>query len=273
MVSRRARVHLDAAVPLGDRGDRRFQARLVRRLRRDRLHEALRAVQEGDAASRLLREREAAARERVPAKHRHSAGVVQVPVRKRLELGPEDVALLLVEVELLDALRDRLPVEARQLVRREERVVRKRKRLLDAVDELVPAPLGNRVALRDRPRAALVAHEPARDLRVLAELDPEPGTRDLRPDVRLMPVHPAAAELDVGVVPAVRPGAATQPVARLEEERGGPAQGRLAGGRDAREPTADDDDVVHGRRIYPPGLTAGKSRVVSGPCGGRRYSS
>ena len=155
---------------------------------------------------------------------------------------------------------------------REERVVRKRERLLDAVDELVPAPLGNRVALRDRPRAALVAHEPARDLRVLAELDPEPGPRDLRPDVRLMPVHPAAAELDVGVVPAVRPGAATQPVARLEEKGGGPAQGRLAGGGDAREPTADDDDVVHGRRIYPR-LTAGKSRVVSGPCGGRRCSS
>ena len=52
----------------------------------------------------------------MPAKHRDRARVVQVPVRKRLELGPEHVALLLVEVELLDALRDRLPVEARQLV-------------------------------------------------------------------------------------------------------------------------------------------------------------
>jgi hypothetical protein len=48
----------------------------------------------------------------------------------------------------------------------------------------------------------------------------------------------------------VCPGAAAQPVARLEEERGGPTQSRLASGRDAREPTADDDDVVHGRRIY-----------------------
>ena len=75
----------------------------------------------------------------MPAKHRDRARVVQMPVRKRLELGPEHVALLLVEVELLDALRDRLPVEARQLVAGEERVVRKRKRLLDAVDELVPA--------------------------------------------------------------------------------------------------------------------------------------
>ena len=95
----------------------------------------------------LLRERETAARERMPAKHRNRARVVQVPVRERLELGPEHVALLLVELELVDALRDRLPVEARQLVAREKRVVRKRKRLLDAVDELVPAPLRNRVAL------------------------------------------------------------------------------------------------------------------------------
>ncbi len=71
--------------------------------------------------------------------------------------------------------------------------------------------------------------EPARDLRVLAELDAEPGTRDLRPDVRLVPVHPTATELDVGVVPAVRPGAATQPVARLEQERRRPRPGSPRG--------------------------------------------
>ena len=130
-------------------------------------------------------------------------------------------------------------------------MVRLRKRVLDAVHELVPATLGDRVALGDRPRAPLLAHEPARDVGLLADLDAEAGARDLRPHVRLVPVHPAAAELDVGAVPLERPGAPAEAVARLEQQRVGSAQRRLARGGDAGEPATDDDDVVHPAELEP----------------------
>src|SRR6185312_10017773 len=139
-----------------------------------------------------------------------------MPVRQRLELGGEHVALLLVEVELVDPLGDRLRVESRELVAGQERIVGKRERLLDAVHEPVPPALGDLVSPRDRAGAPLVSHEPAGDLRV-------------------------SAELDVGVVPAVRPRAPAEAITRLEEERRASAQSGLSRRSYAREATPDDD--------------------------------
>ena len=168
-------MYLDAAVLLRDGGDRRREPRLEGRLRGDRVDEAPRAVPECDTAAGLLGEVERAAGERVPAEHGDRAGVVQMPVGERLELRPEDVVLLLVQVELVDPLCDRLAVEAGELVDRVERIVRQRESLVDSGDELVPAALGDGVAIGYRARAALLAGEPARSRRVLAAL-----ARDLR---------------------------------------------------------------------------------------------
>ena len=118
-------------------------------------------VGESDAAARELGECEAPARERMPAEDADGAGLIEPAVRDGLELGREDVALLVVQLELVEPLGDRLAVEAREPVGAEQRVMGLWQRLLDAVDELVPAALGDRVPLGDRPGAALVADEPA----------------------------------------------------------------------------------------------------------------
>ena len=80
--------------------------------------------------------------------------------------------------------------------------MRQREHVLDARDERVPPALGDGVALGDRARAALVADVPGGELRLLADLDLEPGAHDLGPRVRLVPVHPSAAELDVEPAPS-----------------------------------------------------------------------
>src|SRR6185437_1854643 len=76
------------------------------------------------------------------------------------------------------------------------------------------------------------------------ELQAEAGPGDLREGEGLVPVHPAAAVLDVVPAPRGGPGAASEPVARLEQQGRPAVAGRLPGGGDAGEPAADHDDVV-----------------------------
>ena len=97
---------------------------------------------------------EAVARERVPAQHADRAGVVQVAVGERLELGREHVALLGVEPSSSMRCLDRLRVERRERVEREERIVRARQRARRRLDEAVPGALRDRVALLARARCA-----------------------------------------------------------------------------------------------------------------------
>src|SRR4029077_971253 len=82
------------------------------------------AVDERDAAAGVLCEREAVARQRVPAQDRGRAGVLERAVRERLELGPQYVALLVRELELGDPLGDRQTIEALEALDREQRVMR-----------------------------------------------------------------------------------------------------------------------------------------------------
>ena len=72
-------------------------------LRGHRVDQAARPRAERVDAARLLRELEAEAGERVPAQHADGAGVVEVAVRERLELGREHVALLLAQPQFVDA--------------------------------------------------------------------------------------------------------------------------------------------------------------------------
>ena len=124
--------------------------------------------------------------------------------------------------------------------------MRERQRLADAVDEPVPPALRDRVALLDRSRPALVADEPAGALGVVADLDAQPGARDLRPRVRLVPVDPGAAVLDrrsrSTAAVHVRPPSRSRASSSSTEPA---AQRGLARGGDAGEAAADDDHVVH----------------------------
>ena len=163
---------------------------------------------------------------------------------QRLELRPQHVVLLGRELELADPLRDREPVEASEPVEREQRVMRRGERLLHAVDEAGPAAVGDRVALRHRAGAPQRPHEPRRLVGIVAERDREPGARDLRPRVGLVPVHPAAAVFDRNALPRRRPRAAAESLSRLEQEHRTPALRSLARRRDPGEAAADDDHVM-----------------------------
>jgi hypothetical protein len=65
--------------------------------------------------------------------------------------------LFLVELELVETIGDRQPVDAREPVEGKQRIVRIREGVEDAVDEAVPASLGDRVPLGDRPLAPFAA--------------------------------------------------------------------------------------------------------------------
>ena len=111
--------------------------------------------------------------------------------------------------------------------------MRIRESVPDALDEPAPAALGDRVALGDRPIPALVAHPPMGSLRVICQLDTQPCARDLGPGVRLVPVHPLAAELDRNPIPLGAPGPPAEAVASLEKEhRAAPERGAAARGRE-----------------------------------------
>ena len=134
----------------------------------------------------------------------------------RLELRRQHVVLLVVEVELCHPLGHREAIKPLQQVDPKQRVIRCRQRLIDALDELIPASLGDGVALHDGTFAALVPHKPSCDVCVGTEVDGQAGSGDLRPGVGLMPVHPAAAVLDVDAVPGSCPGAAADAIAGFQ---------------------------------------------------------
>src|SRR4029078_13687837 len=107
------------------------------------------------------------------------------------------VALLRVVAELVHPLLDRLQVERRERVDREERIVRARPRRGRRRDEAAVRALHDRVALLGGARAALAIHAPREQLGCGALADALTRSQQLRPCVGLMPVHPAAAELDL----------------------------------------------------------------------------
>jgi hypothetical protein len=130
-------LHLDATAASADGRHGRFEPCLDGRGRGDRLEQRARAVGQRHASARELREREAVARERMRAQHGDGSDLVEWSARQGLELRLEHGSLLRVEVELLDPLGDRQPVETGQLVEREQRVVRIRQRFVNAVDKAV----------------------------------------------------------------------------------------------------------------------------------------
>ena len=141
----RARLDRHVVVVPGDRRDGRREPPLERRARGDRGEQRPGPVGERRPPAGELRERQAVAGERVPAEHRHGARLVERRVGQRLELGVQHLVLLVREVELRHPLGDREAVEAREPVAPEQRVVRLRQRVVDAVDE------------RSQPRAAIAS--------------------------------------------------------------------------------------------------------------------
>ena len=245
-----SRLHLHAVSADTDGGHRRVELRLDRRGRGDRLEQRAGVLDERHPAARVLGEREAVPREGMPAQDRDRAGVLERCVRQRLELRLEHGTLLLAQLELVEPVGDRQPVEPRQHVQCVKRIVRVRERVADAVDEAVPAPLGDGVPLGDRPLAPLAAHPPVRPLRVGAQLHAETGAGDLRPGVRLVPVHPRAAVLNRDPVPLGAPGPTAEPVTRLEQQHRTASEGELARRSHAGKAPADDDHVAcHARTI------------------------
>ena len=189
---------------------------------------------------------------------------------ERLELGGQHVALLVGESSSSSR---RSAIDSRSN-RASASIANSgscgtRQRLAHAVDEPVPAAPRDRVALaRSSPDAALGADVPARPpRRRLRAATAQARARDLRPRVRLVPVHPGAAVLDRRPVPSptvqVRPPSRSR--ASSSSDRPAP-QRRLAGRGDAGEAAADDDYVVHARAPSPaaarrPSPTARRSRI------------
>ena len=182
----------------------------------------------------------------MPAQHADGARVVEVAVRERLELGREHVALLGAEAELGHALRDRLGVERRQRREREERIVRARQRRGAGSTKRFQAlsAIAWRSAIGPLRRSPSTAHVTSSGSSLSA--DALAGARQLGPGVRLVPVHPAAAHLDVVSAPVAVPGAPAEPVARLDQRAVEPGDRQLARRRDSGEPASDDDRIEHG---------------------------
>src|SRR5581483_134988 len=239
------RLHLDSPAALRDGSHLRAESPLERRRRSDRAQERTRSLRDQHPTPRELRQGEAVSRERVPAQHRDSAGVVEGRVCQRLEFGDQDRSFFGVEVELIEALFDRQSVEAPQLFDRVQGVVRQRERLLDPVDEAVPSALGDCVALLDRRCAPLAIDVPARSFGVVSQRDGEPRTRQLREGVWLVPVNPRPAILDLASIPGRTPCSAAEPVARLEQQDGPSPERGLTRRGDPGEAAADDDHVVY----------------------------
>src|SRR5262249_13370367 len=86
--------------------------------------------------------------------------------------------------------------------------------------------------------------------------DVDDVTRVLRREPRRIPIELEVARTAVDH-PARGAAGAGSPVAFLEDEHGEPAERQVAGDAGARDPTADDDDVVRAR--------GGHGADVSGP--------
>jgi hypothetical protein len=126
-------------------------------------------------------------------------------------------------------------------------------------DRLLPV-CDERHELIQRARARGAARtEPVRllDRGAARDLASVPG--HLGPRVRLHPVHPGAAELQIVAEPAVGPGAPADTVAGLQHEHPEPRAAQLARGNQPREPGADDDHVGVRMRLAP-ARTAGLGR-------------
>ena len=156
------------------------------------------------------------------------------------------------QTELADALRDRLRIDRRQCVEREERVVRARQGTSSRRDEAVPGAHGDRVTISTAAGATLPADRPGEQLGRIALADALAGARQLGPGMRLVPVHPPAAQLDVVAAPVAVPRAAAEAVARLDQRAVQTGDGQLARGRDAGEAPADDDGIEHARSLADP---------------------
>ena len=167
------------------------------------------------------------------------------PLRDAFELGHQHVALLGVQAELVDALLDGLRIEGRERRDRELRIVRARQHPRRGLHEAVPGAACDRVTLRVRPGAPLPADGPGDQLGRVALADPLSGALKLGPGVRLVPVHPAAAELDHVAVPVAPPGAAAEAVARLDQRAVEAGDRQLPRRGHAREASADHDRIEH----------------------------
>ena len=160
------------------------------------------------------------------------------------------VALLLAQPQLVEARGDRLRIDRRERIAGEERIVRARQHLAAPARRSDPRR-ATAIAWRcvHRPAAALAADRPGDELGLVALADALPRARQLGPGVRLVPVHPPAAELDVVAAPVAVPGAPAEPVARLDQRAVEPGERQLARGGDAGEPPADDDGIEHARSL------------------------
>jgi hypothetical protein len=195
---------------------------------------------------------------------------------ERLELGLEDGPLLVAQRELIEPLGDRQPVEPGQPLDCQQRIVRVREHLLDAVHEPIPAASRDRIALVDRARSSLLADVPACLEGRRGQLHREPGAGDLRPRVGLVPVDPAAAVFDRHAFPRSGPGATPEPVARFEQQHRAPAERRLACGGHAGEAAPDHDHVVRvlaGAHRRPPSARVSSAAPSSSGASSRVGSS
>src|SRR6202000_1626659 len=93
---------------------------------------------------------------------------------------------------------------------------RLRQRLVDAVDEPVPAAPDDRVTVGDRALVTLGADIPARVIGLAGDGHGQPGAGQLRERVGLVPVDPGAAVFDRVTLPGRAPRAAAEPGAGLQ---------------------------------------------------------
>ena len=246
---RLARARSSTSTPsrrLRDRRDRRGEPRLELRAAGDRVEQRPRAALDRDPAAGVLREREAepestcqrttanapASCAKPWASDSHSASSTS----RSSSSSPSS------------SMRSRIVCRSNCRHRR-----RRRRAARTGAGAPARRPSTNRFQPRSaiasrsagRAGAALAADPPAGGRLGIGELDADAAARDLRPGVGLVPVHPAAAVLDLLAVPVGRPGAPAEAVLRLQQQRAAPRQRDLAGRRHAGEPAADHDHVVH----------------------------